>query len=1233
MSGLMPLRLKLTASESLETRRLMSSFYVDTNNPVASDSNSGTITRPLKTISQALNLASDNNAVSQADSIIIRGGVYHEQPNIWTGDSGTSTSRTLITAYFNTSSGAYEPVYIDAADPTTGTWIEDGTSSRWYLSNFHTETSGVWVDWSATNDGASLQQIGGYNETSADRKIVGSTVSDMYPGTYFGDSADSRLYVWLADGSNPNLHTLEYANRARAIYEPGTPLTGGGYSYGNHIDFQQLKLRHDNIYDTVGQDTGCAMFTEGDQRLINLDIQWNAGVGVFLRGTSQMISCISSNNGANGVAAQGNGFVINGGQYNYNFSRLYNDGSDAGIKVITNNPTIYGNIENTEVAFNFGKGIWYDTCFENSVVSDITGNYIHDNQGAGIGLEASRNYLVANNIIVSNQADGILLNAVENAAIDNNTIIGNYGIAAIELDGGTRDQGTTYPGTTGMLNNSIQNNIISNNFTVYDLDVPTSGTGNTEIGNNTSDYNLFYRRGGALHFSTGGTYLGSWGYTPSTLATWRSKSGQDSHSLVADPLFPVPGSGATAYQLSSNSPARAAGANLILSVPGDYVGHSRAVPFDIGAFAYISAGTGTAGPVVVNSNPAVWFDDQLPSNAAMTTPDSSSNTGENRFWNWENSDVYSGAAAVDSGSASGSHREYFQGADSRLVASGDILFAYVWLDPTSLPSEIMLEWQDSNRSWAHQAYWGPNLFRAGVDGSISGHNIGGLPAAGQWVRLSVLASVVGLAGKNITGFSFDLFNGHALLDEAGTAANSTTLSGTVYRDNNGNGFLDPGEPGVGGATVYLDLNNNNVQDAGEPSSVSNALGYYAFNVAQGRYVVRQIDPPTFIASTPGGSSVLQTVDAGFPGTVNLGAFPTLFSAATDQDNFILGLSNDALRVNIWENVPEAAKPSFSILSSQLRQLTVQSGVFTSTLTCDFSNGSPLPSAGLAFDGGGRGSLVVLGSTLLGNTFTVGSGSILVNSSSFGFTNTSAVTIVGGSGADVITLSAGSPPVTFQGGAGNDLMNILSGSYTFTGDPQPATSALSVCVSAGASVGFAAGQNSSGTYSYHLAGLNLSSGATAQLARHGAGDARSLLILSSLNLGGTAAAPMGLLDLSNNDMIALNASTGSIVGALCAATQRAPGLGRPELFRQLHQQTVHTLLRWDTSADWPARSTSRTSPQMICESSTHTSATPISTVWLMDRTIAGWITEASRRRADGQTAISTTIIHSMVLTIP
>jgi subtilase family serine protease len=44
-------------------------------------------------------------------------------------------------------------------------------------------------------------------------------------------------------------------------------------------------------------------------------------------------------------------------------------------------------------------------------------------------------------------------------------------------------------------------------------------------------------------------------------------------------------------------------------------------------------------------------------------------------------------------------------------------------------------------------------------------------------------------------------------------AGAGSIAGVVYQDNNSNGVIDSGEPGLAGTTVYLDSNNNGVLDA------------------------------------------------------------------------------------------------------------------------------------------------------------------------------------------------------------------------------------------------------------------------------------------------------------------------------------------------------------------------------------------------------------------------------------
>jgi hypothetical protein len=131
----------------------------------------------------------------------------------------------------------------------------------------------------------------------------------------------------------------------------------------------------------------------------------------------------------------------------------------------------------------------------------------------------------------------------------------------------------------------------------------------------------------------------------------------------------------------------------------------------------------------------------------------------------------------------GPHQHYFVGASSTLqLGTGDVLYAWVYLDPANPPTEIMLQWNDG--TWEHRAYWGANVLGYGIDGTASRRSMGPLPPTGQWVQLKVPASLVNLEGRTVNGMAFSLNDGRASWDAAGrvsqegTANSSVTVSAT-----------------------------------------------------------------------------------------------------------------------------------------------------------------------------------------------------------------------------------------------------------------------------------------------------------------------------------------------------------------------------------------------------------------------------------------------------------------------
>ena len=113
----------------------------------------------------------------------------------------------------------------------------------------------------------------------------------------------------------------------------------------------------------------------------------------------------------------------------------------------------------------------------------------------------------------------------------------------------------------------------------------------------------------------------------------------------------------------------------------------------------------------------------------------------------------------------------FRGANRKFtLAAGDRLFAYVWLDPAAPPETLMLQWNDGN--WEHRAFWGEDKINfGGIGKDTPAHKpMGALPATGEWVRLEVTPSDVGLEpGSVLNGMAFVQHGGTAYWDVAGIA--------------------------------------------------------------------------------------------------------------------------------------------------------------------------------------------------------------------------------------------------------------------------------------------------------------------------------------------------------------------------------------------------------------------------------------------------------------------------------
>ncbi|PTX92705.1 glycoside hydrolase family 9 protein [Opitutus sp. ER46] len=221
------------------------------------------------------------------------------------------------------------------------------------------------------------------------------------------------------------------------------------------------------------------------------------------------------------------------------------------------------------------------------------------------------------------------------------------------------------------------------------------------------------------------------------------------------------------------------------------------------------SGGGTTSPTPTTPGPTtsdtVWIDDTLPTGAGGLATNGDT-------WNWVSSNPtpVSGTKAHRSDLATGLHEHWFGWSGSWLsVATGDKLFAYVYLDPANPPSEIMLSWS-TNSSWEHRAYWGANKIDRGS--GTGRYYAGALPATGKWVRLEVPASAVGLENEKVVAMGFALFGGAATWDASGktgsTSSGGDTSPGTPSGGAPSGGDSSSGTPTTTPSTIPTDPNGS-----------------------------------------------------------------------------------------------------------------------------------------------------------------------------------------------------------------------------------------------------------------------------------------------------------------------------------------------------------------------------------------------------------------------------------------
>jgi len=341
------------------------------------------------------------------------------------------------------------------------------------------------------------------------------------------------------------------------------------YGSGNHI-----QLLNNNIHDIKNTAT------------VRSDLSGRDAHGIAVYGTETTpISdlTIDGNTLTNLVLGSSESLVVNGNVNGFAITNnVVHDNDNIGIDAIgfedtapsgydqARNGTISGNTVYNITSVNnpsYGKTLPNGNYAADGIYVDggkdivIEKNYSYNND---IGIElasehagkATSNITVRNNMVYNNRYTGIAIGGYDtdrgstsNSKIVNNTLYKND---TVGLDGG---QLLVQYDT---LNNTIKNNIMvasSSNYLIYN--------GYTKNSGNVVDYNLYYAPGGASGAKwkwKNASYTG--------FPAYKTGTGNDSHSVFADPLFA--NAAGSNFHLTSASPAINAGFADPSSVIGSF---------------------------------------------------------------------------------------------------------------------------------------------------------------------------------------------------------------------------------------------------------------------------------------------------------------------------------------------------------------------------------------------------------------------------------------------------------------------------------------------------------------------------------------------------------------------------------------------------------------------------------------------------------------------------------------
>ncbi len=504
-------------------------YYVAQTDPKASDDNSGAEAVPWKTVTRSL------KTLQPGDTVYIKKGTYREyivlSPTTVTGGKSYAPMLSFIAfpgdqVIIKGSNVLAGWKLADSAGPKQAkgkVYVTDGLPNPGAYSLLFCDGKRLEL---IGDGGGNLQEwISTWGGEKAWKGIKGKSLDDLERGSCFYDRATKKLYVWLADGGDPGKHLMEAAVR------------GGLDVSVDYVRLSGLRILHGSA--SLGGNYDIMEDCESS------DSTWN---GLGIQGKyNTIIRCKFNRCGDTGICGSGRGhrFIHCETSYN-NFLKMSPGWHAGGVKIISQSQGFV--FDGHTASYNQGDGIWFDNCNFDTIITNCVS---HHNTGSGIFHEISERAAIMNNVCYENGCRGVYLSNCSDCQVLNNIFYHN-GMSGVACIGINRGYGELSEGQTQRLparNNVVWGNLFVDNChpdlclkepdgrdkpwdTRAELILPETKDNDINTGN-VSDYNIIYRSPGrVLPF-----WIGWHQVQYKDIDEWRAKTGNDKHSIVAQPLF------------------------------------------------------------------------------------------------------------------------------------------------------------------------------------------------------------------------------------------------------------------------------------------------------------------------------------------------------------------------------------------------------------------------------------------------------------------------------------------------------------------------------------------------------------------------------------------------------------------------------------------------------------------------------------------------------------------------